>query len=939
MTSRFLIIILVITFNLHVSYSWAQATERLDMSTHDLMIQKLEGALSEVKGQPAEGRVRFRIADLYADRARLKSLEQEQESDVAVKADRAKAIGYYRSALNLVLADEQAKALLQVAHLYSLNGEVKKSREIFLDILKKNETYNRNSRSTRKYGKRKYNKKYSKEVLQTVYMGLGEQYYLSGEFDKAEKYFSLAQKGGFKSHALYYRMSWCLLNRGDTKGAKKYMLLVLKSEGDKSTISLKKDVARDLAMVISREEVNADKINDFLKYSDEGARIDNLFYLGEECDRLDNRDCSRLVWSQLLRMPGLSHERQLEIELRQAQNYLNVNNVNLALAHYQAFNKIILSKGCDYTDAEACKELQVRSRSLVYNWIKKEKAKPSQHLLEALASYIKTQPTDFEMSLWAGHIARELKQIDRAIEYYRSAADESARDLDKRVTSRSQKDEHIQLKTMVGALLLEIECAESTSSNGKMKAAYEHYLQLNPKGRETQKVKAQHAHIMRQEAVSVAIEKYAGGKGSKSDLEVAIERLKSAPMLGATSDEKIKIYRNQIQIAEVLKDLPTVDQAAVQILKIRPLAADDREFALGRRLWVAETHLDFKLARSIAGAMKLQELRAEDRLLKLAILTELSGVDSKTAYRKYLKLSTNKHQANIVRGKIIREASRPWVELKRHHTEMMKTPSLFAEVVFEVFAKNPNMRELGGYLKYRSVRQSVYGKIFLRFNDLENDKSFDKKLRAHRIFSHNETVMQKRIRERIAKLKYANKMVTEAQGKKDFTLQIAALNRVARENQRLHDELLRLPVPRGLKKNHVTLYQTSIKQRAEEFRAVAANVNKKIAELFARSRQLKSLIATSEQDYGARKKIALYELQILASFAPEPQAIEIASAIERARESNTTNGLNSARNEVRQDPFDVKRIERLRSLEMERGSSTMVAYLDARIEEIKRGKL
>lgn len=916
MTLRFLITVYALVF----FFRFSATAERLDLQTHNLMIQKLEGALSDMRGQSGEGRILLRLADLYSDRARLMSLAgAAPKTEEISRADRLKAIGYYKSALKLVPPDDQAKSLLQMAHLYSLSGDENKSREVFENILRQTASY-------------------SQEVLRVVYMGLGEHHYLEGKFEKAEKYFNMAQKHGLKSQALYYRLSWCLINRGDVSNAKKYMMLILKSANkDETEISLKKDVARDLATILSRESVTEDKINEFLIYSDEGSKIENLFYLGEECDRLDNRSCSRLVWSKLLHAKDLSTDRALDIELRQAKNFLTAGDVDQALMHFQEFNKKITTSSCE--NADSCKELSARARNLVYSWIKKEKATPSPQLLSALNAYIKTAPTDYEMSLWAGHIARELNRVDQAIAHYKSTADTSAKGLPTSV-AESNKNIILQRRTMINALLLEIECAESTQNHDKMKAAYEHYLKLNSQGRETEMVKSQHAALTRQEDVKFAIEKFANGKGSAADFEAALERLKLTPLLGSTQDEKIKIYRNQIQIAEALKDLATVEEAAIRILQVKPLTAEDREFALGRRLWVAEARLDFVRARDIARSMQMPNLSAEDRLLKIAILTELSGVSARLAYGQYLERAKNKFQANVVRGKIIRESKYPWAELKKHKSFLMKSPALLAEVIFEVYAKSPRQNELKPYLKYSFVRNSSYGPMFLRFQAIEQDKPFDYKLRSHKIFSRNEKVLQKHIRERMLLLKSANKMVSKAQKARDITLQIIALSRVARENQRFHDELLQLPIPRDLSKTEAANYKRGIKLWATEFATVAVNVNKKIDALFNNSHYLKSLFSVAKNDLGARKKVALYELQILAKSAPSGRVTaEIASLLKKSNESGSVRELSTARSRVRNDPFDRDRIEQLRALEMEHGSRTMVAYLEARIDEIKRGRL
>lgn len=900
----------IIIFFIFGSISFAT---KLDVHTHDLLIEKLEGALGELKGQSNEGAVLLRLADLYADRARVKAIEEAQlqcDGCLKIEADRRKAIGYYKMAMPKVDSKGQAKALLQMAHLYSVSGETQKAYSVLSGILEKPRNYN-------------------KDVLQSAAMALGEQKYLSGYFVEAEKYFNLAKSYGLQSQFLNYRLAWCRLNQGDVAQAKKLIITVVKSVKE-DEVSLKRDAARDLATILSRESVNLEKVEEFLSYSEPDQKINNLFYLGEECDRLDNNNCSHLVWSQLLQTKGVSRDRLIEARLRLAQNDFDANRYAAATQNYKISISDISNNRCE--DESVCVELKPRLRSFVMNWLKKEKAKPSRELLDAMQAYVNFETDDFEIALWAGHVGRELKQMASARANYRQSADAASRAIKNSEHSKSDAT-----KTLNSALLHEIECAEFVRNDELLAESYQHYIQLNPQGREIGRVRSEYAFLQRRQAVEAAMKLYKNGKASDSDLEDALEHLQQAPMLGATDEEKTKIYYNQIQIASKLKDLETVEKTAIQMLKISRLSPENKEFALERRLWVAEMQFDFIRALTIMKKMRLAKLTPAERQLKLAVMTELSGANAKSEYLKYLKLNPDITSANHVRSKIVHASKYPWAQLSKYRRDFEKTPQIYAQTLNNVFASQPNIGELRGHLKSNSLRRQPQAKNLELFIELENQKVIDKEMRNHRLYADSEKVLQRKIKERILLLKRANRLVDTALRTHNFTLHTVALQRVARENARFADELQRSRRPRGLSAQNLNFYNQELNKKVAEYKSVSDTVIAKIEDNFSNSKYYSQLLETATDGVGVNKRLAGIELKYLLAYAPKVEIREINSAIRDSQEKTSLNELRAASHKIKNDPFDIERLEKLKELAQNSGSSTMVAFLEARLTELKRG--
>src|SRR5665213_81300 len=131
--------------SLIVASQFASAV-KMDETTHDMVIQRLELGLDGMdKNEPDRNGIVLRLAELYSDRARLKAMNEMDANCKDCKGafeDRKKAIGLYQEALNKTDKNEQGKLVLQIAHLYSLNDETKKSADLYNQLLKsKKNTY------------------------------------------------------------------------------------------------------------------------------------------------------------------------------------------------------------------------------------------------------------------------------------------------------------------------------------------------------------------------------------------------------------------------------------------------------------------------------------------------------------------------------------------------------------------------------------------------------------------------------------------------------------------------------------------------------------------------------------------------------------------------------------------------------------------------------
>jgi hypothetical protein len=980
---------LKISFALLITCVVSVATaEKLDIHTHDLVINRLEETLPTVKGQDSEPRVLIRLADLYADRARLIAIKNEQTkctTDCESEAkDRKKAIAAYQKAFASANLDQKSHILLQSAHLHLLTGDIDQAKKVYLDIIK--------------------NKKvYSAALVGDAFAGLAEIQYRNGEFKLALGNFKNALEYPIKNkNFVMYRLAWCHLNEGDGRKAK---LLVLDILGSQKALepSFKKDLTRDLATFIARDEVSDKTIQELLKYTASENRKDNLFYLGKECDRLGNRHGAILVWRTYAAMNDVNSDESLEILVRTAQNMLDQGHAEESLTYYAKYFEKLDKNGCE--DKRICDELAAKSRSYVHGWIKKEKTAPTQQLLRALTIYAANNAEDVEMVNWAGHVARQLQNNVKASQFYRLAAEQSYKNLKYSKFEFATKE--ITQRTFEGALLAEIECAEESHNIKERELAYNHYLALNPKGEKRSEVlyqiarlkyekgeyfaaardfrelaesnkleksfrvqsadlaldcysilkdaesiekyalkyatlfaekRNEYSSIARKASVNLAISKFGGGRGSPADLDIAKEKIESVTLVGATHDEKINIYKNRILIAEKMRDLEAVDRASADILNLKPLSQADEEFALNKRLAVAEIRLDFKAAAGFAKSSRLEQLSKEDRLLKLAFLTELSGRNSSQYYSNYLSQASNIKKSNIVRAKLIRESSKPWQTLGKFRQQLRKSPDIYAQLLAETFGRDRNFIALNKYINDREIRRTPQVANLKMHLAIEQDGKFDTEIKRHRINSRTNSKLQATLKKRMQLLKTADQIANVQLRKGEFLMQIITLSRVSRENLRMYNDILSLPAPRGLKPQEKAQYQKLIMAQAAPYKIKSDNVKAKISAIWDTSRALTRLLEIAENEPGDIRKLAIYELKLLSKYAPQDNKGVIVAAIQSAPKTAKSKEVEEARQAVRNDPFDLEKIEYLKNLELLRGKLTMVGFLEARMSAVKAGR-
>jgi len=947
------------------------AAVKMDHKTHDELINRLESTLSSMSSSAQERpAVIHRLAGLYSDRARLKGMEEVEQNCgdcLQSKKDRQTAISYFKTSLKDQPKDKQGEILVQIAHLEGLNNRESKSLAIYKEIIKTGR------------------KSYSSRVIALAHLNIAENQFRKAKFKEALKSYKKAEKYDLPDRSLpKYRSAWCYLNLGNEKRAVNILIEILKDPALVRDASFHEDVSSDLASLYPRVYLGNKQIEELLSLSPENKRKDNLKTMADEAGRLGKSGSAILALEAYSREPGFTAVEQIDTQIRIAQLQFNRGKTSLAQQDFQKALSLWKTLGCE--DKNLCAEIQGRYKKFVTSWNQLKKSTPDRNLLRAYQNYLEVFSDDLEMTHWAALVARELKIYKEGTDLFRKAA----------VLAKSQKND----KLFEGSLLGEIEMAEKSKNKGLIESAYTNYVKENPNGSKVWDIRFARAVLWadlkkRQEAFSefheivtssnsksnsfktqsadMALDQLAALNDhqaleirsqeyakflpkkradyykiartavlnqvpelAKVSSEKALSKLDKFPPSGASKDELIKLHKNRILLAQQIQDLNRTEKAAKDLYGIKGLKDSDNEYALSVLAWVSELKLDFKSAYHFHKKITPKKSKASDEL-KLAVLSELAGLNSYKHYTNYLKKERRRSQRNIVRASLIKNSSKPWRELDKHLKELKKSPALLAQVALDAYAKQPSKSRIKELLKTTKIGNYPEGQTLARQFELDDLKKFDRKIAKHKLNSRNDRLLQSSIKSRLKLLGEADKQVRKAIRSKDWSLKVITLAISARENERLQRDLLSLPAPRGLNAAQKSEYQKLIFEQSEIYRTKAANISQDINTQFAQTNVLEGMEKVLQTSDSSVRKILEKELLMAKDLVRGNAEKRLSQMLKLPTSRPSYKEVLVARNAVREDPFNMRKVSRLQEMEEQRGQETMAGYLDARKSEIQKG--
>jgi len=953
--------------------------EKMDSSTHTLVIEKLERVLSLTDSEnPSRSAIMQRLADLHAERARLAAMEEiEQKCDACrgSKKDRLRALELYETLYSKGNYDLKSRIALQMIQLYDLSGQNKKSLDLFDSIIKS----------------KKGN--FHSELVGHSYASLGDAAFKKAKYKKALELYknALSIKNTPRRGYIMSRVGWCYLHQKNYQEAQRSLVAVLSNEDlltrdGKDDLPFREDLSRDLATFYSRGDVGLQEIKSLSDLSPEGSRKENLNYMAQELDRLGKKQSALLV------LQAVGEEQKNPKD--KIEGYIRLAHVNYDMGKkpgvvVEIVKAIEIWKNHGCTPDEECNLLQKKMRKLLTGWAKSEEHEPSTPLVKAYSAYTAFFK-DIDMALWAAQTAKQLQLWQQSISLYKSAA---------LITDDQAKIE--------ACLLGEIEAAELSKDVKFRESAYAHYLNILPDGQKSTEVRYQQVQLLyeqnkyadaangfraiaknkdsksielREKAADLALDSLVLAKREdliehwanefaevlpKRKLEfhkisrtavlnnVAVAmnepatirryedqlvKLNTVKLDGANSEEKISYFKNRLILAEKTNNLDEVNYAADGLLSVQQLSESDREYALTRKVWAAEITLNFALAYKLSLKLKFAELSQEERTLKLALLAELANQDAEDYYQKYLKITKDENQAQKVMARLVRSSRNGEVVLKKYQKRLKQNKELYARLVLEIFAKNQDFNFAEQFLNTSKLRDTAAGQVISRFLFLNKFEKDTNHVTRHKINAKSDSQLKKSLQDRLSLLSNLEQSAQKGIKTGDWVIQVITLHAVATEYRRLADDIHSLPLPGGLKGKQEKEYKTLISQQAKPYLNKAEAVEHKLGDLWKKS-ELSTLVADELKiTRGDLKNLLIEELKLISRVAPSREQRVVKNIIDESQERPSQRALDSARQDVKENPFDKESVEKLKNLEERIGHETLVAYLEARLAQLQKGK-
>ncbi|WP_415062878.1 tetratricopeptide repeat protein [Bdellovibrio sp.] len=980
----------LLIFSLSVGAVYAQPAIAAG-STQDLLIQKLtQVQLGLAPADPARASVLLRLADLHAERARQLSMQELAEGCTVCKAgekDREKALNYYSEALTKVPANSIAKVHLQMGHLYELQGRgdlAEKSYQAMLGSSSSPLEVAEANLSLAEMAFRKSDFVKAHDLYGKVLATEGASSQGLAAYRKAWCSFRMGN------------MDASLVQLQEILKNPKLQSRMASSRGVADAQFLE-EVSRDLATFMAARGIKDGDAELLYSLSPENFKIQQVTLLAREGLRLGQKEPSLKVWDFVYQKQSDAKAR-LEAQVRMAQLHFDLKNTAAAAKSYQmALN---LWGGTDCTLA-SCEESAKGLRQFVVGWNRIENSKPSAELLNAYEEYFKVFSEDEDMYVWGAQAAAVANQYTQAAQWTALA---NKVILAKYTAEKDVAQQKVQADKLEKNLLLGIENAEKSKDEVLLVAAQDDYLQKSVLKQKSFDVQYQKAYAIYQKGnYTVAAEQLkqlaVAGQGSRqiqaqaaelsldalallkddariqqwsaeyaklfTDKKAEFQHIHQKSILtqsaklaeaqpdqallalgsfnaAAASPEDRKVYlKNKILLNEKLNKITEARVATEDLLRETTLTDEEREFALGRKVWFAELELDFATALKAAEQMKFGALSQDEKMLKLALYSELADKDPQQYYSQYLKQSKDDEKKALIATQLIRMSKAPAKDLETYKPYFKSNPGLYARAALQVYGLTNDKKVLEKALKEKGNSQQdsfvMIGKILL----LSDLKALSTQVAAHTIDTKNQNTIASGLKARVKLLEKIDALANKAIASAVWSSQLLALDLVAKENTRFYNEALALPMPAGLTPEQETEYLTILSQQVAPNQNTAMMAETKVKEFWSQKTALETYKTFAAQNF-EWAKYTVEEVEALAAVAPEDQKASWTGAVAEIRASDlaqvkpTLAELEKARMNLKQNPFVASAIQEVLVLEKKAQRKSMVEYLEGRLATLAK---
>lgn len=977
---------------LALAFTVSAFADKMDLDTHTSLIKKLTEILGYTEETVSKQNMMIRLADLHSERARLYAMENEGKGEATfskeIKSDRTTALSLYEKSFKKAEKKQQGLILLQRAHLHQLLGENKKSKALFEAVIKDRKHYDTDvvAEALIEAGDHEYNEGNFTKALK--------------HFNAAVEIKNTPRRGYAKYRIAWTHFH---LGKTDKAISLMVALLRDPNSFKRNDATLdqafQEESSRDLATFFARKDITGKDIETLIELTPANSKEANLTYLANELDRAGKKRSSLQVWAIIGNQKERGDEK-IEGQIKIARIQYDLGKKNETVKEIEIAAKMLIE---DCESDQNCKALEQLLRKLVTDWGKAEERNPSEQLIATYRIYTANFPDieinywagiaaqkrkqykdAFVFYKNAAELSyeyknnRDLKTQDRNVAKIFEGALLGAIEVSEQSKVIELRDQaYVQYLKLnpngEKALEVEYQIAQVLLEKGEHSKAADKFkaIALSDKNgsqsikdkaadlaldtlvviKEDEKLedwanefaaklpkrKLEFLAIARKSTLNQAAKAINSAK-SDSELERQYNKLVKTDLSKASNVEKVSFYKHRTLIAYKVKNLDALIASSNLTLKEKSSSQQDKNEALTQLAWAYEMKLDFKNALAVLKKITPEKNKADDHVLKLGMLSELAGQNATRYYEEFLDISNNKAQRQDVAYSLVRLSKNKNKAFNKYSGILNGNIRLFMQagtLAYEEKKSESLKREL---LSRRGSSNTFEGALLERLDDLKDMQLEISKLASHRLNS-NPKKLRSSIAERLNLIGKVERHADRAIKKQDFTLQLVALSNLSYENRRLAQDILRLPMPKGLKAAQKEQYKTLIQDQVAPYQNKSKELLTKTDELWNNKEdsQILDIMEVSTQKNTPGNKLAQEELKAVNGVAKRLNYSSLSLTKKWQLRQKLSQELASVRTQVSKNPFDSSYLEKMKDIETRLNRGPMVAYLDARLNELKTG--
>lgn len=962
-------------------------------SNQDYLIEKLNRLnLNLAPNDPSRSAITLRLADLLSERARSNAQlisQGECKQCPSPDTDRKKALDNYTQVFSTLSVDKKSAVLVQMGHLYQLLGQTPKALDSYSKLTQPEYTSQARSEAYLSMAEI-YFKKSDWSLAKNNYIKSIE----ANETNPGSKGFATYKLGW-----CLYNLGQFSDSKEKLLSVLKTPAYLSKSGSSEAIVdqSFKEQVARDYAQISGQDFKDSDLKNVY-DLSPENKRLDNVGVLASELERTGKKAEALMAWNYLYQYQSKPEERALTKAHVGFVNVQMQKNTDAGAAFAEVYSLVSAVKEEKNIDFEDARRL-VRSSIVTWNQAEKKKPSQELldtyvgylnnfKFEKEMSTWATSIATDlkkwdvawklqqqaltqvsladqggkaYEQQLLQGIELAELSKDSQLMSQaqdqylnqsklktkywevlyqknyiaYEKAENENFLQAFDQIINSDQAPADIRLKT--ADLYMDYLALKKRDAEIATKGAEFHNKLAKLKGYDGSFSKLSQKAILNQVVVDAKDNKY----------EDAWKRLQNFQIKGADEKDVVTYYKNKMIIAEKRKDIDSALTASQSMKSLKNLTEDDQSFVNAKLAYYSDLKLDFKSAMNATTQIPATVLAEDKKNLKLALYSDLLGQNSQPYLEKFIAASADKNTKTAAIYELVKSSKNSEELLKKYEKELSTNKDYISDLMassynksksksfgFEIYKKSKDLKETAGY-------QAIYRDQLLTTLNDQNTQLKKMVLPTDATVKTFQKNLATDMKTRIAALNKLDESANQAIQSKDWTTQTVALTIVGLESERFYNEIMSLPMPEGLTPAEQGEYMNLLGQQASPYKIKADQALAKAKDFWLNTEALNAL---QNRMNGSYEQLAINEQQVLLSVAQDANKVKVQSMASNKKVdetatntvSTTTNKeFTAAWNDVKNSPFDLTSLEKLKNLGAIKGQAPLVQYLESRINEIK----